>query len=77
VSGPVMGGTLMEVAGPNGLLWFLAASFALYAGYAAWRMNRRATVDAEARTDFQAMPIPMQGTDGVAAQSPGGIDLVG
>lgn len=69
VSGPVMGGTLMEVAGPKGLLWFLATSFALYAGYAAWRMNRRAPDDA-AKTDFQGMPIPLQGTEGVNNQPP-------
>lgn len=63
VTGPVMGGTLMETIGPNGLLWFLAVGFAVYSGYAAWRMNRRGA-DMEGKTDFQSKALPMQGTEG-------------
>ncbi|MBB4065688.1 MFS transporter [Gellertiella hungarica] len=71
VSGPLMGGTAMEYVGPNGLLWFLATAFALYAGYAFWRMQRRVTDTRDAATDFHAMPIPMQGTEGVSPLSEG------
>nr|WP_316653333.1 MFS transporter [uncultured Gellertiella sp.] len=68
VSGPLMGGTLMEYVGPNGLLWFLATAFTLYAFYAGWRMKRRITDGRDSATDFHAMPIPMQGTEGVSQQ---------
>lgn len=71
VSGPLMGGTAMEYVGPNGLLWFLAVAFALYAGYAWWRMQRRVTDTRDAATDFHAMPLPMQGTEGVSPLSEG------
>ena len=65
VSGPLIGGSFMEYLGPDGLLWFLAIAFALYAGYAGWRMKRRVTDTRDAATDFHAMPFPMQGTEGV------------
>ncbi len=67
VSGPLMGGALMEYAGPNGLMFFLALAFGLYAAYAFWRMRRRVTDQRDSATDFHAMPIPMQGTEGVQA----------
>lgn len=64
VSGPLMAGTVMEWSGPKGLLWFLALSFAAYAGYAGWRMTRRPSSEGlVGKTGFQSMPIPMQGTD--------------
>lgn len=71
VSGPLMGGLAMEYVGPNGLLWFLGVAFALYGAYAWWRMRRRITDTRDAATDFHAMPIPMQGTEGVAPLSEG------
>lgn len=68
VIGPLMSGMLMETAGPKGLLWFLAASFAIYASYAGWRMTRRAATDGLIeKTGFQSMPIPVQGTDPASA----------
>lgn len=68
VSGPLMGGMLMEWWGSNGLLWFLASSFALYAAYAGWRMTQRAADEGiVGKTDFQSMPIPVQGTDPASA----------
>ncbi|MGV8935979.1 MAG: MFS transporter [Allorhizobium sp.] len=64
VCGPIMAGGLMELTGPNGLLWFLAAIFAFYGGYSAWRITRRASDDGlVAKTDFQSMALPVQGTD--------------
>ena len=71
VTGPIMGGAVMEVAGPKGLLLFLALIFACYSGYAAWRMNRRGIDGRAPKTDFQAMSIPMQGTEVVNGQSSG------
>lgn len=68
VCGPVMAGTLMEMAGPNGLLWFLAAIFAFYGGYSAWRITRRASDEGlVVKTDFQSMALPLQGTDPASA----------
>ncbi|MBR0556325.1 MFS transporter [Ciceribacter sp. L1K23] len=66
VSGPLMAGTLMEWFGPLGLIWFLAAAFAAYAGYSGWRMTRRVGQVSD-KADFQAMPIPVLGTDPAGA----------
>jgi len=64
VSGPLVGGALMQVAGPSGLLWFMTLTFAFYGGYAAWRMARRKVGEGRIeKSDFQAMPIPLRGTD--------------
>jgi MFS family permease len=64
VTGPLMTGAFMEQVGPTGLLWSLAISFLLYASYAAWRMTRRiAPDDDQGKTEFQALPLPLRGTD--------------
>lgn len=42
IAGPVITGWLMEVIGPEGFFLFMGANFAVLAGYAAWRMTRRA-----------------------------------
>ena len=64
VTGPIMAGTLMQGLGPSALIAFLACAFALYAGYAAWRITRRPdTVTPEEKADFQATIVPMQGAD--------------
>lgn len=64
VGGPLIAGTLMDGFGPNGLIWFLATIFALYAGYAGWRMKQRSEAVAEAdKAGYQVMPIPVIGVD--------------
>ncbi|KPF41121.1 MFS transporter [Rhizobium sp. AAP43] len=64
VTGPIMAGSLMQAFGPNGLIWFLGTAFALYAGYAAWRMTRRRSdINMADKTDFQAVMPSMQGAD--------------
>lgn len=68
VSGPLMGGALMEYAGPDGLMWFLATAFGLYAAYAFWRMQRRVTDQRDSATDFHSVPLPMQGTEVMGAE---------
>jgi MFS family permease len=72
VSGPLVGGALMQAIGPSGLLWFMALAFALYAGYAGWRMARRKANEGRVeKTDFQSMPIPVRGTEvGSRAHAP-------
>jgi len=63
VSGPLVGGAMMQAAGPTGLLAFMAFIFALYAGYAAFRMARRKPGEGRLdKTGFQAMPIPPVGS---------------
>jgi MFS family permease len=42
IAGPVVTGWLMEVIGPGGFFLFMGANFVALAGYAAWRMTRRA-----------------------------------
>ncbi len=42
IGGPLLTGWLMETIGPGGFFVFLAVLLALLAGYAAWRMTRRA-----------------------------------
>ncbi|WP_051558704.1 MFS transporter [Allorhizobium undicola] len=66
VTGPLISGSIMENAGPDGLLYSLALSFALYAAYAGWRMRRRSG-DTPDKGAFQASSLPMQGTEGVSA----------
>ena len=64
VIGPLVAGGLMQTFGPSALILFLGAAFALYSGYAAFRMTRRAPDDGvNEKADFQAMPIPVMGTD--------------
>jgi hypothetical protein len=64
VTGPIMAGTLMQWLGPTALIGFLGTAFALYAGYAAYRITRRPDdVTPEDKTDFQATILPMQGAD--------------
>ncbi len=70
VTGPLVGGSLMQALGPVGLVWFLAFIFAVYAGYAAWRMGRRRGKARDEKTDFQGAPIPVLGADRVNATGP-------
>jgi MFS family permease len=70
VSGPLVGGALMQFAGPSGLLWFLALAFALYAGYAGWRMLRRKANEGRLdKSGFKPVPIPLRGTDAAPRSS--------
>jgi MFS family permease len=70
VSGPLVGGALMQFAGPSGLLWFLALAFALYAGYAGWRMIRRKANEGRLdKSGFKPVPIPLRGTDAAPRSS--------
>ncbi|MCL6707552.1 MFS transporter [Pseudomonas sp. R2.Fl] len=71
VSGPLMGGMLMQWIGPLGLIFFLAAAFAAYAGYSGWRITRRAGQVPD-KAGFQAKPIPVFGTDSGSAPNEGG-----
>lgn len=64
VVGPITAGSAMQLVGPQGLLYYLAIGFFIYASYAGWRVWRGSpTVTPEERTDFQAIALPMRGTD--------------
>ncbi|MCZ4089890.1 MFS transporter [Sinorhizobium psoraleae] len=62
IVGPLMVGPVMDRFGPAALFIVLAVYFALYGGYAAWRILRREQHQGlVAKTDFQAttvMPTP-------------------
>lgn len=62
VSGPLLGGLIMQWLGPLGLILFLGVIFAAYAGYSGWRITRR-TGEIPDKADFQAKTIPVLGTD--------------
>lgn len=62
VSGPLLGGMIMQWLGPLGLILFLGVIFAAYAGYSGWRITRR-TGEVPDKAGFQAKPIPVLGTD--------------
>ena len=47
ISGPVVTGWLMEQFGTDGFFVYLAGLFVLLAGYAGWRMTRRAAIAVE------------------------------
>ncbi|PJR14719.1 MFS transporter [Sinorhizobium meliloti] len=65
ISGPLMVGPVMDRFGPVALFIALAVYFALYSGYAAWRILQREQHDGlVAKTDFQATTVlPTPGPD--------------
>ncbi len=59
ISGPLMVGPVMDRFGPAALFVVLAVYFALYAGYAAWRiLQREQHKGLIAKTGFQATTVP-------------------
>ncbi|MBW0364931.1 MFS transporter [Ensifer adhaerens] len=72
ISGPLMVGPVMDRFGPAALFLVLAVYFALYGGYAAWRILRREQHKGlVVKTDFQAtsvMPTPGPDVTSPAAQ---------
>lgn len=65
ISGPLMVGPVMDRFGPVALFTVLALYFALYGGYAAWRILQREQHEGlVAKTDFQATTVvPTPGPD--------------
>ncbi len=62
VLGPLTGGTVMAVYGPQSLLYMLAVMFLAYGIYALWRILRRPeTLEPEDKGDFQPLSGPLQG----------------
>ncbi|RVI90428.1 MFS transporter, partial [Sinorhizobium meliloti] len=76
ISGPLMVGPVMDRFGPVALFIALAVYFALYSGYAAWRILQREQHDGlVAKTDFQAttvLPTPGPDVTGPLAQQDAG-----
>ncbi|TCT40959.1 MFS transporter [Martelella mediterranea] len=64
IAGPLVGGAAMEIGGPRGLMLYLALGFFGYGAFAAWRVwHGNPMVTPEERSDFQAVAVPMRGTD--------------
>ncbi|SIR15174.1 Predicted arabinose efflux permease, MFS family [Rhizobium sp. RU20A] len=64
ISGPLMVAPVMDTFGPAALFAVMTAYFALYGGYAAWRITmRRETDGMVGKTDFQPSPVPQPGLD--------------
>lgn len=55
--GPVASGFLMEAIGPGGFFVALAIAFAIFGGYAGWRITQRAAVPTEDMTDYTYVPM--------------------
>ncbi|MGB3314742.1 MAG: MFS transporter [Albidovulum sp.] len=55
IGGPLLTGWIMAVFGPSGFFLFIAVLFALMAGYAAWRMTRRAAPTTEQTGSYMAL----------------------
>lgn len=71
ISGPLMVGPVMDRFGPSSLFAVFTLYFALYGGYAAWRIVRRdAATGLVAKTDFRAMPVQPLGAEAAVAASP-------
>ncbi len=62
MTGPQLGGRLIDGIGSTGFFIAMAISFSLYGGYALWRTLRRAAIDPEDRSDFQMIALPRQQT---------------
>ncbi|MEM8957425.1 MAG: MFS transporter [Pseudomonadota bacterium] len=65
VSGPLVAGALMGQIGPQGFFIFLAALFAVLAGYAGWRMTRRPATPVDETMGYAAIlpsasPVAME-----------------
>ncbi|WP_306118106.1 MULTISPECIES: MFS transporter [unclassified Roseitalea] len=60
--GPVAGGFMIERFGPSGFFTSMAIAFAVFAGYAGWRITRREAVPTEEMTDYSYMPVSRTGT---------------
>ncbi|MBO6637956.1 MAG: MFS transporter [Roseitalea sp.] len=54
--GPLLSGFLIVGLGPGGFFLSLAIAFAVFAGYAAWRITQRQAAPAEEMTDYTYMP---------------------
>ncbi|WP_299817242.1 MFS transporter [uncultured Jannaschia sp.] len=52
IGGPILTGWLMSVAGPGGFFLFIGALMAALAGYAIWRMRRRAVQVVDESADY-------------------------
>lgn len=71
ISGPLMVGPVMDRFGPSSLFAVFTLYFALYGGYATWRIVRRdAATGLVAKTDFRAMPVQPLGAEAAGAASP-------
>lgn len=62
MTGPQMGGRLMDYIGPSGFFVAMLTGFALYGSYAYWRTLRRVAVAPEDRAEFQLIAVPRQQT---------------
>lgn len=54
--GPVVSGFLIDGLGPGGFFLSMAMAFAVFGGYAAWRITQREAVPSEEMTDYTYMP---------------------
>lgn len=55
--GPVLSGFLIVGLGPGGFFLSLAVAFAIFGGYAAWRITQREAVPADEMTDYTYVPV--------------------
>jgi MFS family permease len=55
--GPVLSGFLIVGLGPAGFFLSLAIAFAIFAGYAAWRITQREAVPTDEMTDYTYVPV--------------------
>jgi MFS family permease len=68
ISGPLVAGPVMDRFGPTALFAVFTLYFAIYGGYAAWRIARRDEASGMvAKTDYQAMPVQPLGAEASAA----------
>lgn len=62
MTGPQMGGRLMDYMGPSGFFVAMLIGFAIYGSYAFWRTLRRVAIAPDERPDFQLIAMPRQQT---------------
>jgi MFS family permease len=62
MTGPQMGGRLMDFMGPSGFFVAMLFGFACYGAYAFWRTLRREAVAPDDRPDFRLIAVPRQQT---------------
>lgn len=76
ITGPIITGWLMEVAGDGGFFLYIALLMAAIAGYAGWRMTRRAALPQEMTGAYavlspSASPLAIEAALEAAQEQPG------
>lgn len=70
IIGPLMAGGVMSFAGPEGMFMTIIAAHVVLAGFAGWRITKRAAVPIDERRDYVRVPTARYSTPESLAMNP-------